>query len=121
AELTAEQSEQGAISPGQCWVHAPVAPRPVREEVEVVVQEPSVRYSVTPPQLQEGVQQIVTRERVRTYRVIPATYKQVTEQDLVRPEIERSVVVPAAHEERRSEEHTSERQSREKRVGRLQL
>ncbi|MDY3197381.1 MAG: peptidoglycan-binding protein [Pseudomonadaceae bacterium] len=100
ADLTAEQSDQVAISPGQCWVHAPVAPRPVREEVEVVVQEPSVRYSVTPAQLQEGVQQIVTREGVRTYRVIPATYKQVTEQVLVKPEIERSVVVPAVYEER---------------------
>lgn len=101
AASAAEQPDQTAtITAGQCWVNAPIKPRPIHEEVEVVLQEPSVRYSVAPAQLREGVQQVVTREGTRTYRVEPATFKQVTEQVLVKPETQRSVVVPAVYEER---------------------
>src|SRR5690606_38650549 len=70
------------------------------EEVEVVLQEPSVRYSVAPAQLREGVQQVVTREGVKTYRVVPATFKEVSEQVVVKPETQRTVVVPAVYEAR---------------------
>lgn len=96
----AEQPEQTAITAGQCWIHAPIKPRPVRENVEVVLQEASIRYSVTPAKLKEGLQQVVTREGVKAYRVIPATFKQVTEQILVKPETQRSEVVPAVYQER---------------------
>lgn len=97
----AEQPDQTAtITAGQCWVNAPIKPRPVHEKVEVVLQESSVRYAVTPAQLREGVQQVVTREGVKTYRVVPATFKQVTEQVLIKPETQRSVVVPAVYEAR---------------------
>lgn len=99
-QAAAQQPDQTAITAGQCWVNAPIKPRPLHEEVEVVLQEPSVRYAVTPAQLREGVQQVVTREGVKTYRVEPATFKQVTEQVLVKPEVQRSVVVPAVYEER---------------------
>lgn len=95
-----DQLDQDAIVAGQCWVYAPIRPRPVQEEVEVVLQEPSVKIAVTPAQLKEGVQQVVTREGVKTYRVVPATFKQVTEKVLVKPEIPRFVVVPAVYEER---------------------
>ena len=101
AAVAAEQPDQtAAISAGQCWVNAPIKPRPVHEDVEVVLQESSVRYSVTPAQLREGVQQVVTREGVKTFRVVPATFKQVTEQIMVKPETQRSVVVPAVYEAR---------------------
>lgn len=100
AGAAAEQPDQIAITPGQCWVNAPIKPRPIHEEVEVVLQEPSVRYSVTPAHMREGVQQVVTREGVKTYRVAPATFKQVTEKVMVKPEIPRFVVVPAVYEER---------------------
>ncbi|MEJ6655127.1 MAG: hypothetical protein QNL70_03860, partial [Pseudomonas sp.] len=100
AEVAAEQPNQTAITAGQCWVNAPIRPRPVHEDVEVVLQESSVRYSVTPAHLREGVQQVVTREGVKTYRVVPATFKQVTEQIMVKPETQRSVVVPAVYEAR---------------------
>ena len=60
------------------------------------MQEASIRYSVTPAKLKEGLQQVVTREGVKAYRVIPATFKQVTEQILVK----RSEVVPAVYQER---------------------
>lgn len=96
----AEQPDQTAFTAGQCWVNAPIKPRPVHEEVEVVLQESSVRYAVTPAQLREGVQQVVTREGVKTYRVVPATFKQVTEQVLIKPETQRSVVVPPVYEAR---------------------
>lgn len=101
AEVAAEQPDQtAAISAGQCWVNAPIKPRPLHEKVEVVLQESSLRYSVAPAQLREGVQQIVTREGVKTYRVVPATFKQVNEQVVVKPETERTVVVPAVYEAR---------------------
>ncbi|EZQ18342.1 hypothetical protein CF98_25110 [Halopseudomonas bauzanensis] len=101
AEVAAEQPDQTAvITAGQCWVNAPIKPRPVHEDVEVVLQEPSVRYSVTPAHLREGLQQVVTREGVKTYRVMPATFKEVTEQIQVKPETQRSVVVPAVYEAR---------------------
>ncbi|MGN5518563.1 peptidoglycan-binding protein [Halopseudomonas sp. Lyrl_26] len=101
AEAAAEQPDQSAtFSAGQCWVNAPIKPRPLHEQVEVVLQESSVRYSVAPAQLREGVQQVVTREGTKTYRVVPATFKQVTEQVLVKPETQRSVVVPAVYEAR---------------------
>ena len=100
AHVAAEQPEQTAISAGQCWVNAPIKPRPIHEEVEVVLQEPSVRYSVAPAQLREGVQQVVTREGVKTYRVVPATFKEVSEQVVVKPETQRTVVVPAVYEAR---------------------
>lgn len=100
AEVAAPQLDPVAFTAGQCWVHAPVAPRPVHEQVEVVLQESTVRYSVTPAQLREGVQQVVTRDGVRSYRVVPATFKEVKEQVLVKPETQRSEVVPAVYEER---------------------
>jgi len=100
AEVAVEQPDQAAIAAGQCWVYAPIRPRPVQEKVEVVLQESSVKISVTPAQLKEGVQQVVTREGVKTYRVAPATFKQVTEKVMVKPEIPRFVVVPAVYEER---------------------
>lgn len=97
----AEQSRQAAtFTAGQCWVNAPIKPRPQHDKVEVVLQESSVRYAVTPAQLREGVQQVVTRDGVKTYKVIPATYKEITEQVLVKPETQRSVVVPAVYEAR---------------------
>jgi len=101
AEAATEQPDQSAtFSAGQCWVNAPIKPRPLHEKVEVVLQEPSIRYSVAPAQLREGVQQVVTREGVKAYRVVPATFKEVTEQVLVKPETQRSVVVPAVYEAR---------------------
>ncbi|MEH6801341.1 MAG: peptidoglycan-binding domain-containing protein [Halopseudomonas sabulinigri] len=100
AGAAAEQPDQTAITAGQCWVNASIKPRPVHEEVEVVLQEPSVRFAVTPAQLREGVQQVVTRDGVKSFRVVPATFKQVTEHVLVKPETKRSVVVPAVYEAR---------------------
>lgn len=101
AAVAAEQPDQtAAISAGQCWVNAPIKPRPLHEKVEVVLQESSLRYSVAPAQLREGVQQVVTREGVKTYRVVPATFKQVSEQVEVKPESQRTVVVPAVYEAR---------------------
>lgn len=99
--VVAQQPDQTTtISAGQCWVNAPIKPRPIDEEVEVVLQESSVRYAVTPAQLREGIQQVVTREGVKTYRVEPATFKEVTEQVQIKPETRRSVVVPAVYEAR---------------------
>ncbi|WP_193075054.1 peptidoglycan-binding domain-containing protein [Pseudomonas sp. FME51] len=101
AAVAAEQPDRtAAISAGQCWVNAPIKPRPLHEKVEVVLQESSLRYSVAPAQLREGVQQVVTREGVKTYRVVPATFKQVSEQVEVKPEFQRTVVVPAVYEAR---------------------
>lgn len=99
-QVAAEQPNQIAISAGQCWVNAPIKPRPLHEEVEVVLQESSTRYSVAPAQFREGVQQVITREGTTTYRVVPATFKEVTEQIMIKPETQRSVVVPAVYETR---------------------
>src|SRR5690606_23951583 len=118
AQVAAEQPDQtGVITAGQCWVNAPIKPRPLHEDVEVVLQEPSVRYSVTPAHLREGLQQVVTREGVKTYRVMPATFKEVTEQIQVKPETQRSVVVPAVYEAREAVLTVEQARSEERRVG----
>lgn len=88
------------ISAGQCWVYAPIRPRPVDDTVEVVVKDSSTRISVTPAEIRQGYRQVVTREGVTTYRIVPATFKEVTEQVMVKPETPRIVVVPAVYEER---------------------
>lgn len=88
------------IEAGQCWVYAPIKPRPVNERVEVVLKESAVRIDVQPAEIEEKEQRIVTREGTRTYRIAPATFKQVTERVMVKPEIPRFVVVPAKYEQR---------------------
>lgn len=88
------------ISAGECWVYAPIKPRPVSETVEVVVRDSAVRIDVTPAEIEQGYRRVVTREGVKTYRIAPATFKQVTERVMVKPEIPRFIVVPAVYEER---------------------
>lgn len=94
------QQQAAPITAGQCWVYAPIKPRPINERVEVVLKESAVRIDVQPAEIEKRQQRIVTREGVKTYRIAPATFKQVTERVMVKPEIPRFVVVPARYEQR---------------------
>ncbi|GGO78773.1 hypothetical protein GCM10011348_11510 [Marinobacterium nitratireducens] len=94
ADLTA------GVEPGQCWVYAQVKPRPLRESVEVLVQDSASRITVTPAELERGLKTVVTREGTTTYRILPAKYRQVVEDVVVRPEVIRYEVEPAVYEEK---------------------
>ncbi|CAH1746312.1 Peptidoglycan binding domain-containing protein [Thauera humireducens] len=96
----ASANDEPTIEPGQCWVYAPIRPRPVSETVELTVKDSSTRIKVTQAEIRRGYQQVVTREGTRTYRIEPPTYREVIEKVLVRPEVSRLVVVPAVFEER---------------------
>lgn len=91
------------IEPGQCWVYAPIRPRPVNETIDITVRDSTARIRVTKAEIRRGYQQVVTREGARTYRIEPPTYREVVEKVLVRPEITRLVVVPAVFEKRDEE------------------
>lgn len=96
----ARADEEPGFEPGQCWVYAPIRPRPVSETVELTVKDSSTRINVTRAEIRRGYQQVVTREGTRTYRIDPPTYREVVEKVLVRPEVSRLLVVPAVFEER---------------------
>lgn len=87
------------IQPGQCWVYAPIQPKPVDDQVEVVLKDSSTKLEVTPAEFRNGIKQVVTKEGTQSYKVIPATYKKITEKVEIRPESSRIVVDPAVYED----------------------
>lgn len=87
------------LQPGQCWVYAPIQPKPVDDRIEVVIKDSTTRLLVTPAEFRQGYKQVVTQDGTVTYRVVPATYKQVIERVEVRPETTRLVVEPAVYRE----------------------
>ncbi len=87
------------VKPGQCWVYAPIQPKPVSDRVEVVLKDSTTKLQVTPAEFRDGYKQVVTKEGTLTYKVEPATYKKITEQVEVRPESSRIVVEPAVYDE----------------------
>lgn len=97
AEEHAAAAEGVTLEPGQCWVYAPIQPRPVDDSVELVVKDSTTRLKVTPAEFRQGYKRVVTQEGVVTYKVIPATYKKVVERVESRPESTRIVVEPAVY------------------------
>ncbi len=93
-------SDNPEIRAGQCWVYSQIRPRKIEITTEITLKDSSARISVTPAEIRQGYQQVVTREGTRTYRIEPPVYRKVTERVMVRPEMTRFVVVPAVYETR---------------------